>query len=93
MTNTAKYRAMRYGITRVRLDDTPHGVQYVQAEQALQAHPWVVFQHITQQRQHLLRADITACQLLNLLTELVALLLTLIDLAADVLVRIGIEYL
>jgi feruloyl-CoA synthase len=39
MSNPPKYRAMRYGITRVRLDDTPHGVQYVQAEQALQAHP------------------------------------------------------
>jgi feruloyl-CoA synthase len=39
MSTAPKYRAMRYGITRVRLDDTPHGVQYVQAEQALQAHP------------------------------------------------------
>ena len=38
MSTAPTYRAMRYGITRVRLDDTPHGVQYVQAEQALQAH-------------------------------------------------------
>ena len=39
MSTVPKYRAMRYGITRVRLDDTTHGVQYVQAEQSLQAHP------------------------------------------------------
>jgi feruloyl-CoA synthase len=39
MSTAPTYRAMRYGITRVRLDDTPNGVQYVQAEQALQAHP------------------------------------------------------
>jgi feruloyl-CoA synthase len=39
MSTAPKYRAMRYGITRVRLEDTPNGVQYVQAEQALQAHP------------------------------------------------------
>ncbi len=39
MSTAPKYRAMRYGITRVRLEDTPNGVQYVQAEQALQSHP------------------------------------------------------
>ena len=33
-----KYRAMRYGITRIKREQTPHGVQYVQAEQALEAH-------------------------------------------------------
>jgi len=34
-----KYRAMRYGITRVTREQTPEGVQYVQAEQPLQPHP------------------------------------------------------
>ena len=34
-----KYRAMRYGITRVEREETSHGVQYVQAEQALHDHP------------------------------------------------------
>jgi len=34
-----KYRAMRYGITRIQREETPEGVQYVQAEQSLQAHP------------------------------------------------------
>ena len=34
-----KYRAMRYGITRIQREETPEGVQYVQAEQRLQAHP------------------------------------------------------
>ena len=34
-----KYRAMRYGITRIHREETPQGVQYVQAEQRLQAHP------------------------------------------------------
>ena len=34
-----KYRAMRYGITRVTRKETPEGVQYVQAEQALLPHP------------------------------------------------------
>ena len=39
MTTPAKYRAMRYGITRVTRAQTPEGVQYVQAEQSLQDHP------------------------------------------------------
>ncbi len=34
-----RYRAMRYGITRIQREETPEGVQYVQAEQSLQAHP------------------------------------------------------
>ena len=34
-----KYRAMRYGITRIQREETPEGVQYVQAEQSLQVHP------------------------------------------------------
>ena len=34
-----KYRAMRYGITRVERKEASHGVQYVQAEQALMPHP------------------------------------------------------
>lgn len=34
-----KYRAMRYGITRVKRETTPEGVHYVQAEQALLPHP------------------------------------------------------
>ncbi len=34
-----KYRAMRYGITRVTRKETPEGVQYVQAEQTLLPHP------------------------------------------------------
>ena len=34
-----QYRAMRYGITRIQWEETPQGVQYVQAEQALEAHP------------------------------------------------------
>ena len=33
-----KYRAMRYGITRIQREQTPHGVEYVQAEQSLQPH-------------------------------------------------------
>ena len=39
MTTPAKYRAMRYGITRVTRTQTPEGIQYVQAEQPLQHHP------------------------------------------------------
>ena len=36
---TPAYRAMRYGITRIQREETPHGVQYVQAEQSLLPHP------------------------------------------------------
>ena len=39
MKAASKYRAMRYGITRVEREETSHGVQYVQAEQALMPHP------------------------------------------------------
>lgn len=39
MTTAPKYRAMHYGITRVRLDHADNGVQFVQAEQALHAYP------------------------------------------------------
>ena len=39
MKAASKYRAMRYGITRVKREETSHGVQYVQAEQALMPHP------------------------------------------------------
>ena len=39
MTSAPKYRAMRYGITRIQHAQGADGVHYVQAEQALQAHP------------------------------------------------------
>ena len=39
MKAASKYRAMRYGITRVKREETSHGVQYVQADQALMPHP------------------------------------------------------
>ena len=39
MTSAQKYRAMRYGITRIQHAQGADGVHYVQAEQALQAHP------------------------------------------------------
>ena len=39
MKAAPSYRAMRYGITRIQREETPHGVQYVQAEQDLHDHP------------------------------------------------------
>jgi feruloyl-CoA synthase len=39
MTSAPKYRAMRYGITRIQHAQGADGVHYVQAEEALQAHP------------------------------------------------------
>ena len=34
-----KYRALKFGVTRVALRDGPPGVHYLRAEQPLQDHP------------------------------------------------------